>query len=311
MSAPLSTTAALAFETLAAFDWLAAGLDPERPVSFVPNPGGLGDAAINLACWRWLRRRFRRVEVARIGTRAAHDLVFIGGGGNLVEPLYVNLRRCLATLPETARIHLFPATLFGYPEVLRPLAGRLRVICRDPISLAYAHTLLAPDDLRLGHDAAFSLEGMLPGTPLAEPVLDSARFFRRDIEAASQPPPDSDGDPAGARIADWHDMAQAESAVAGLVRLLGRYRTLVTDRLHVAILGALLGRAVELRANSYFKNQAVFQHSLSGLPRLVFAAGPARASSATNDPLRYLMHRAEPRPRRHGLARLLGRYARP
>lgn len=43
-----------------------------------------------------------------------------------------------------------------------------------------------------------------------------------------------------------------------------------TDRLHVAIAGALLGKSVELHANSYFKNRAVYQFSLRSFPSVRF-----------------------------------------
>jgi len=305
MSAHEHTAAALASETLAAFDWLADGLHPDRSVSFIPNPGNIGDAAINLACWRWLTRRFRTVEVLRPGAPAAGDLIFVGGGGNLVEPLYVNLRRVLPALPASARLFLFPSTLFGYAEVLRPLAGRLRVICREPVSLAFAQSLLPAADLRLAHDAAFTLAGALPGGAPPAPTLGTGHFFRRDKEAAQRHAETSDGDPAGAVIGNWSEPAAAETAVAALLGQLARHRALVTDRLHVAILGALLGRAVELRANSYFKNQAVFEHSLRRLPGLSFVA--AGSGSPDNDPLRFLLQQAQVAPRRRGLTRVLGR----
>jgi hypothetical protein len=47
----LMALATINAETIRAFDWLADGIDRRVLVTFVPNPGNIGDAAINLACF--------------------------------------------------------------------------------------------------------------------------------------------------------------------------------------------------------------------------------------------------------------------
>lgn len=42
------------------------------------------------------------------------------------------------------------------------------------------------------------------------------------------------------------------------------YGEIRTNRLHVGIVGALLGKRVVLHDNSYGKNRAVWEHSLAG-----------------------------------------------
>ena len=76
-------------ETIKAFDWLAGRIDRRVPVTFVPNPGNIGDAAINLACFDYLTERFDKVEICAITDTPRTECVFLGGGGNAVEPLYV------------------------------------------------------------------------------------------------------------------------------------------------------------------------------------------------------------------------------
>ena len=61
-------------------------------MTFVPNPGNIGDAAINLACFEYLTERFDRVEICAITDIPRTECVFVGGGGNAVEPLYINVR---------------------------------------------------------------------------------------------------------------------------------------------------------------------------------------------------------------------------
>src|SRR6478609_5908497 len=88
----VSALAAINTETIRAFDWLAGGIDRRVPVTLVPNAGNIGDAAINLACFYFLTERFDKVEICAIADTPGTECVFVDGGGNAVEPLYVDVR---------------------------------------------------------------------------------------------------------------------------------------------------------------------------------------------------------------------------
>ena len=47
-----------------------------------------------------------------------------------------------------------------------------------------------------------------------------------------------------------------------MTRLINKYDEIYTNRLHAAIIGALLGKKTYFYPNSYYKNQAVYEHSL-------------------------------------------------
>lgn len=51
---------------------------------------------------------------------------------------------------------------------------------------------------------------------------------------------------------------------------ISQFEQINTDRLHVAITAVLLGKKVNLYPNSYFKNKAVFEYSLSRFPNINF-----------------------------------------
>lgn len=285
----------LASETQDGFAWLAEGLSRDTPVSFVPNYGNLGDAAINLACWRFLDSRFDTVELCGIDRRPAHRDVFLGGGGNLVEPLYEHSANFLLRLPLEHRPRLFPSTLFGHRAVFERWGPRLRVLCRDLVSMTFARSQVAHGQLRLSHDAAFALESWLQQNLSLAPAAarkESGRFFRRDKEALTLAPGGSE-DPMVAIEGPWLDMAEAESEVLLLAHRIARCRQVATDRLHGAILATLLGCEVTLHANAYFKNEAVYDHSLAQAG-VAFAPG-AVAGNPAIDPLRHLLDSAQPR----------------
>ena len=86
----------------------------------------------------------------------------------------------------------------------------------------------------------------------------------------------TDGESTGiARPADNFDLSSiydgwvapegfARFAVRDFLAIAERYDEIRTNRLHVGIAGALLGKRVILYDNSYGKNRAVWEHSLAG-----------------------------------------------
>ncbi len=49
-----------------------------------------------------------------------------------------------------------------------------------------------------------------------------------------------------------------------MLRFINQYNKIATNRLHVAIAAALLGKDVDFYRNSYYKNEAVYRYSLEG-----------------------------------------------
>jgi exopolysaccharide biosynthesis predicted pyruvyltransferase EpsI len=267
----LSALKSINCETVAGFDWLADTLDRSVPVTFVPNPGNIGDAAINLACFSYLSERFDSVEICAMNNAPHTECVFLGGGGNAVEPLYINVRDFLDRLASGHRVFMFPATIKGYHETLQRVAPFARILCREPISLAYVASHLGRENVALAHDAAFLLASRLRNdfaSGIGKITTAKCRLFRNDEEGIQS-------ELGGLDImllsqAAWTDMTLAHDNVWAAARYLLGFGEVETDRLHCAILAAILGRRTVLRANSYYKNAAVFEHSLSRLSNTAF-----------------------------------------
>jgi exopolysaccharide biosynthesis predicted pyruvyltransferase EpsI len=260
-------------ETRAGFDWLAEGLDATTPVALIPNPGNIGDALINLSCHRYLRSRFRTVSIASPGKSPHAEHVFVAGGGNLVQPLYSALADRLAALSGDHKLYLFPSTIVGNETLLRGLRGRVRILCRERVTFAHVCAHLSATEVRLGHDAAFALSDRLKAAfagAIDEHPVAAARLFRLDKERRLSE--GGDRDLMGEASGDWTDIATAERAVLSAAAEILQYGRIHTDRLHCAIMAAILNRYVILRPNSYFKNQAVFDYSLSGFANVRFEA---------------------------------------
>jgi exopolysaccharide biosynthesis predicted pyruvyltransferase EpsI len=267
----LSALASINAETMAAFGWLARNLERGIPVTFVPNPGNIGDAAINLACFNYLSSRFDSVTICAIVDSPRTECVFLGGGGNAVEPLYVNVRDFLDRLAPDHRLFVFPATIRGYSTTLQRIAPFARILCREPISLAYVASQIGRANVALAHDAAFLLApDLLNGfaNRIGKTATAKCSLFRNDQEGIHLGP--SGIDIMLLHQGAWTDMAVARNNIWAAARYLSGFSEVETDRLHCAILAAILGRRTLLRANSYYKNAAVFKHSLSRFSNAAF-----------------------------------------
>lgn len=273
-------------------------------VLYVPNPGNAGDAAIACATVQAFERvgcryRFASVRCSPLVTRG--QIVVYGGGGNFV-PYYKHARTFISKHHRFARrLVILPHTVRGHADVLRSLGSNVEIYCRDEESLRHVREVAPAVVSQFAHDMAIGLD--VPSVMSGEGSSSLRRFwppwmmkncirpvvgrcvhgwtnrrrpdvlnaFRTDIESrvAGLPPGNLDVSrvfPNGMATA-----AEATDATRFMLRFLGDFRVVNTDRLHVAILSALLGKEVHLYDNSYGKNSAVFRASLAArFPAMVF-----------------------------------------
>ncbi len=268
---------AISAETERAFDWLCRDVPRDEPVTFVTNPGNIGDALINLSCYRYLSTRYAKLTVRSVDHTPSTDCVFMAGGGNLIEGLYTSVADFVTERCSGRRLFFFPSSVSGFEQWLDGLSGRMRMICREPLSWAHVGDHLPEEEVWLGHDAAFSATGLLRAAfagGLQNHPRSAARFFRNDDESGHRLR--SDGDVMALRGGNWVDLSAAEKAVAEAALTILQFGRVYTDRLHCAILSAILDRYVVLVPNSYFKNKAVFDHSLKTLANVRFETDPTR-----------------------------------
>lgn len=276
-------------------DRLRQWLDPETRTLYVPNPGNAGDAAIATATVQLLRRVGAPVACGSAQDIAAGMDVIIGGGGNLV-PYYNDVRDLLLACldRDVRRCLLLSHTVRGHADVLARLDGRFLLWCRDQPSFEFARQHAQRARVELAHDLVLELDiGALArstsgwGHQLA--LLRDRRWLRKLARwrlALARIRPDADGtlrimrhdvesvDPQQSR--PEHDLMRhhgirgygpaADQITLDVVRCIDRAQRVVTDRLHVSLIAALLGKPVCLVENSYGKLSAVWELALQSWP---------------------------------------------
>jgi len=283
--------------------------DSGASLKYVSNQGNAGDALIAAGCWQFfddcqIAPRYTTTRAIRTG-----DTVLYSGGGNLV-PEYDNCRDFLEKCLKVSVAHalVLPHSVRGHEALLRRLDARFTLVCRDLESLARvkatgtrAELMLAPDlalyldPSRLfahckhyanaGVGAQFVRHGQVwsylrwrmalrrlrpqPGRTLS--------VLRADAEATLAEPGNAAGDIPSFYGSQYRFRAESDLVSRDLLLLLQSATEVRTNRLHVGVAAALMGRQVRYLDNSYGKIRALYDTWLRDMPSVRFeaAAQPA------------------------------------
>jgi exopolysaccharide biosynthesis predicted pyruvyltransferase EpsI len=268
---------------------------------YVPNFGNAGDALIASGTWQLfdtigLRPRIVPVEGVSKGASAIY-----GGGGNLT-PDYQSCARFLAQCMavDVREVVVLPQTIRGHVELLHQLDERFTLVCRDLQSLNWCMSTARAARTMFSHDLALRLDvrslqrrckGLVPLAVLitctrargfhrylrwrrytgsVQPVDGTLQVFRTDVEAVSRYRGDPLQDVSAAYRSEYLYRVEHDFVARDLLNTIGRADTIVTNRLHIGIAGALLGKRVQLCDNSYGKIRDVYQSSLKGCALVSF-----------------------------------------
>ena len=214
-----------------------------REVYYVANPGNWGDALIRAGTLRLLREmRLNYQEVAweTPFPSGREKLLIFGGGGawcRFWRHAYDYVKKASE---QFDRIVVLPST-FDMPCDLANCVFFARDRFESATNLPQA---------RFCHDMAFYLGGIRSGVGCGR-----GNFFRTDVESGGCV--DAPGDNC-----DISAEGTLASPLSPFFKTIGAYREVLTDRLHVAIAGALMRKRVHLFEGGYFKNTAVYRSSM-------------------------------------------------
>jgi len=200
------------------------------------------------------------------------DAVYIHGGGNFND-LWGGGIRCFATA-----VRFFDCPIIVGPQsyvfdstdpetIFSGVSNPIRLYCRE----GYSFELLAPVvdrypnvEIGLSEDTALALSRAdLPLSTYSEEYTLLA--FRSDAESTTPTIEEQIEPPIVVR-----DVSTDEPSFEGFVDAVARSSRIFTDRLHVAILAALLDKQATFYDNSYHKNRGVYEYSLSRYPTVTF-----------------------------------------
>ena len=270
-----------------------------RRVLFAPNPGNAGDSVIACAEYQLFERLGIDYKVISLDVDCditAGEIVFYGGGGNLVEP-YPNARNFIARHHRgVKRLVVLPHTVLAYSELLSAFGDNVDIICREQSSYDYALHFAHAAQVYLMDDAAFLLDvkglsaevSISDGIWFNRPLRAAKRAvrilhhslrnrrqgktlnsFRGDVEGTGRSGAEANFDVSQMLAADTMSALDSTLTARSMIKFISRFSVVKTDRLHVCIVSLLLGKEVHFFDNSYGKNRAVYEKSMYGrLPSL-------------------------------------------
>lgn len=229
----------------------------QQTAIFVVNDGNWGDSLIREGAEkflvdhgiRYVSLRYKDLEKGKITVEALQarhgpDCPLIFNGGAALDPRYGRLPFVASLTRQFAKSVLLPAS---FPVALAPFdfAPATRIFSRDQ-----TESLHNVPQATFCHDMAFYLT-----MPEIAPTLETGCFMRTDSERPADAPV-----PPG--NIDLSLKGRAETPVQGFIAEIARYRTIYTNRLHIGICAAMLGRQVYLSGNDYFKIRAIYEASI-------------------------------------------------
>lgn len=253
-----------------------------REVVYFPNPGNAGDALIGAGTKAAFDRAGLSPAVTAVGEDVAGKVVIMAGGGALLGAGGPYPEALSYFAPRAAQVIILPHTIRAPAHVLEALKSNVTLIARDIPS--YTHILenchsptaiLAPD-MAFHLDARDFIEsseikksgenwfrGMLNhrGIKFDNITLKPRAYFARtDWEKKSSIGGEDFDLSELFGFGVWGDRGSA--AAWCLLNAVDKVKAVTTDRLHVGIACALLGKECDMHDNVYGKNRGIYEYSI-------------------------------------------------
>ena len=240
-----------------------------QKITFVPNPGNVGDAFITLATIQILKSLGIDYTIGKpwVKSKLQTKRVIYGGGGNLV-PMYKTLKKFILANQDKHKILILPQTIFGCDMLLKNLSKNVTLFAREKKSYNYIkENSRFGDMVYISHDMAFNYS--IKKKNSCEILNEEINSFRVDGESTDIKLPFDNVDLTRENTIDGVEFYTKLNEKNFIEEYVEKFETIVssftkinTNRLHVAIMGALYGREVNLYPNSYYKNKEVYEYSI-------------------------------------------------
>ncbi len=239
------------------FGWLRG-----THVHVLPNAGNCGDGLIHLGFQTLCRKYLIQTTELLFPLPADGRVLLILGCGNLCKNFDYLVPPIREYLHRFQRVYVMPCSMD--PEAPR-VAGLLQefrenvtIFCRE----LYSAQCIAPfvkngAAISVDHDLALHLDY----SPWKQQGKGCLKAFRTDHEGLGyELPPDN------------FDVSLLGGSADGeiLLRTVSKFQEVHTDRAHVAITAAMLGKETHIYPNNYHKVRGIAEMSLLSMPHVQF-----------------------------------------
>jgi len=231
-------------------DVLLRAIGEPEDLTFIRLYGNVGDELIYAGTRQLLARRFyKEVSFRSLDGVSGHTAAVAGGGG-WCGPYHYMVEYLPAIETKFERVIIMPSSFdVSVPSVRSTLAAtKALVFARERKSFDGICRLC---DAKLAHDCAFFFDYR----PYLRPGEGCLVSYRTDKESVLSVVPESN-----------LDISYSCSSLDEWLWTIARHAAVKTDRAHVMIAAALLGKTVDYCTSSYHKVPAIVDYALRLFP---------------------------------------------
>lgn len=244
--------------------------------SYMPNSGNMGDALIASATLNWFDKN--KLKYHRTTKDELPKNFVYGGGGAWLEPWIDGLNPVINKMTKAQKIIILPSSFNNVPELIDILDERFVIFCREQKSYDYLISQNTKAKIILDHDMAFRMDKDFKPQPIptsrnlkalakklkvsASTLPQEVKLFRTDYESLDNKKTDFDLSDALGLFSPYETKETLDFAATSMLSFVSNFKTIQTDRLHVAISGALMNKKVMLFDNAYGKCSGVYKQTL-------------------------------------------------
>lgn len=225
-----------------------------KDLTFVRIWGNVGDQLIYAGARQLLARtRYTEISLRDIEQAHGHTAVLSGGGG-WCQSFQGTLPKALPILEERFdRVVIWPSSFETSADAVRDALVRTKalVFARERTSFEHIRHLCRAD---LAHDSAFFFD-FRPYRQRRQPSGGLLQAYRTDHEAQGLPIPEGN-----------NDISMTCESLDEWLWTIARHGAVETDRAHVMLAAAMLGKRVDYRASNYHKVPGIAEFALRGYP---------------------------------------------
>jgi exopolysaccharide biosynthesis predicted pyruvyltransferase EpsI len=242
-----------------------------REVYLLLPGGNKGDGLIYMGGITLLKKHavlFREIHYPQ---QARGKTLLVLGSGGFCLPYHRMPEKIIFYMSEFEEIIILPSSFdLSYVEVksfIKNLPEKVTVFCREKYSYAQVLSSIADENnLFLDHDLALSFNYDAWKRP-GNGRLDAFRLDEESIYPGRIPK--NNHDVSRNKEGKWEPFQ--EQKWEELLHDISIYEQIHTDRAHVSIAGAMLGKQTFVYANNYHKLKGIYEYSLSNLPNVKWA----------------------------------------
>ena len=247
---------------------------------YLPNSGNAGDSFIASATFSFFDKIKINYKQLYSFDEFENGTLIYGGGGAWIDLWEKYLNNVLNIMKKADRVIILPSSFNNITLLPEILEKKFYVFCREKKSFNYLKSFNSEANIFLCPDMAFSFGNIPSSTKCSDIELinkinclndisskfcnkETISLFRNDEEKKYGFKSDFDLSNAFGWVSPFLNKATYDIISYEFLKFINQFNEIKSDRLHVCICSAMLGKKTYMYDNSYGKNFSVFSYTLN------------------------------------------------